>query len=469
VRRWMPIAVVGTILLLVVSSWGLVQAASQSPQTTTFGQFQTHIKHIVFLMQENHAFDNIYGVYCPTTGTYCTTPVDGVPAGTCVPKSLTNPGKGCIVPYNLTGAQLQPPDLAHTWFSTHKAMNNGSMNGFYQAEGSTAWPFGHYNGSTTPVYWDLAEEYGLADNFFSSAASYSLPNHWFTVAASAPNSSYTVLTQSNKTSPAQLDLYLNQSNATPTIESELVKSNVSWDVYDFGLGSYNTSTKRVYNSPAFGYWNPLAARAQSYQPNVTTHFVPRTQFFSDAANGTLPSLSWLIPSVPDSDHPPYNISTGENWVATVVDALEKSPEWNSTALFVSWDEYGGFYDQVVPPVKDAYGDGLRVPLLAISPWVRQGSVDKAPMDFDSVLHLMEKTFGLKCLGPRDCRANLPLSMFNFKQKIRAPIQIASNGTAVYPMPLQSSGKLPYYGPGIGAPIRYQDPVVGTLPTNVDWS
>ncbi|MCI4366811.1 MAG: hypothetical protein L3K08_03570 [Thermoplasmata archaeon] len=467
-RRGVPIAVVGTVLLLTVSSLGLVPATTPSVVPSTLSEFRSHVQHIIFLLQENHAYDSLYGGYCLASGRYCPSTGDGIPPGTCVADHPTHPLLGCTTPYNLTPAQLTPKDMVHDWNSTHKAWDNGSMDGFYGAEGGTNVTFGHYNGTTAPVYWDLAEEYGLADHFFSPAASFSLPNHWYAVSDTAPNASYLVKTL---IAPAhQLRSYLNQSNTTPALEDELLNSSVSWNYFDDTLpANYTTATQTSPPGPAYDYWNPLAARQQTYTTSDFNHFQNRSALFGDLANGTLPDLSWVIPDALNSDHPPENLSSGQDWVASLVDALEKSPEWNSTVLFVSWDEYGGFYDGVPPPQLDAYGDGFRVPLLAIGPYVRQGYIDPSTMNFDSILHLMERTFGLPCLGARDCTAKLPLAMFNFHKPPRAPIQILPYGRAGYPMPLQSSGKLPYYGPRAGPPISWTDPPTGALPDVVDWT
>jgi phospholipase C len=474
-RKGIPVAAIGIIALLLVSSLGLVQAtAPGSP--TKLAQFKAHIKHVIFLMQENHAYDSIFGEYCLTRGEYCAYTGDGIPAGTCVPMNPAAPAAGCVKPYNFTVAQESPAtDLPHDWNSTHASYNNGSMNNFYGGEmmpGESKHhynvTFGHYNGTTTPVYWDLAEEYGLGDDFFSSAASYSLPNHWYSVSDTAPNASYLIKTLMAPVN--QQHEYLNQSNDTPALEDELLNSTVSWDMFDYHLpAKYSAAASHSPTGVAYDYWNPMASRQQSYTPNAITHFQNRSMLFGDLANGTLPNISWVIPLAENSDHPIYNISSGQNWVASLVDALEKSPEWNSTVLFVTWDEYGGFYDHVAPPRLDANGTGFRVPLLAISPWVMQGAIDHAQMNFDSIVHLMEDTFGLKCMGARDCRADLPLSMFNFNRGPRAPMFIPPYARAVYPMPLQSSGKLPRYGPTVGAPIYWTDPPQGPLPADIDWS
>jgi phospholipase C len=436
--------VLSVVGLLGLSSVGISSAGPVASPTTILTGFQSHIDHIVLLTQENHAYDNYFGLYCPVTGPYCPSAAAGIPAGTCVPKTPMTPSNGCIVPFNLSKTKFAPPDMPHGWNSTHQAWNNGSMNGFLGAEGRVQ-TFGHYTPSEIPVYYDLAEQYALADNFFSSAATYSLPNHWFQWGSSSPDISNVIMPENDPSVPVK-HLYLNQSNATPTLEDQLINSSISWKYYDYKLSPYTSAIRALYPAGnAYNFWNPLAARAQSYSSTVRTHFVDRTSFFADAANGTLPSLSWVIPSTADSDHPPADIRSGQSWVASVVDAVEASPEWNSTLLMITWDEYGGYYDHVAPPLRDLVGDGFRVPLLLVSPWVRQGAVDHHAMDFGSILRLMEKRFGFACLGPRDCAASLPLGSFNFGgAHPRAPIMIEPFANATYPMPLQSSGKLPRF-------------------------
>ena len=460
----------GIVGLLIASTNGLAVYRAAPVASGKLALFDQKVDHIVYLVQENHAFDNFYGTYCQTTGKYCSSVANGLPAGTCVPINPAVRNGPCVKPYNFTAAQLTIHDLPHDWYSTHAAYNGGAMNNFWAHEGMNNNTFGHYNGTTIPVEWDLAEQYGLGDNFYSSAASFSLPNHWFTVAASAPLKSYNDTFQSPGVPTKDYFTYLNEANQTPALEDELNHSKTTWGVYDYSLYGYNASTKPNTTSPGYSYWNPLGAREQSYKQKNKAHFLPRGQFFNDSANGTLPNVSWLIPSVPDSEHPSTNESTGESWIASVVDALERSPEWNSTVLFVTWDEYGGFYDHVAPPGLDAYGDGFRVPLLAIGPYVTQGIIDHDQMDFDSVLHLIEERFHLKCLGTRDCNALTPINMFAFGKGPRAPVYFAPYGTAVYPMPLQSSGKLPPYGGT--APVTLPPTALGfnaaALP-NVDWS
>jgi phospholipase C len=402
------------------------------------------IQHIVVLMMENHAYDNYFGQYCLQNGTYCSDTGLGIPPGTCEPLNVNNTAKGCVKPYPEPWSAVYVSNGGgHDWRRSHQDWNNGLMNGFYQGQGSTA--FGYYNGTTLPFYWDLAEQYSLADRFFSSTLTYSLPNHWYLVAGQAPASiegPVPDLAQAKNLATADHE-YLNLSNATPTILNELaIHPSVTWKYFDYPLSGYAKAISNPDNfSPgsAYNYWNPLAAKYQDYQAKVKTGFVGTNDFFYDAANGTLPNISWVIPNQ-YSDHPPANLSRGESFVSSVVDAIEASPDWNTTALFITWDEYGGYYDNIAPPVVDGYGYGFRVPMMLVSPYARENFIYGGEnLSFDSLLAYEESTFGLGCLTVRDCTANLPTAMFNFSAPPRTPMLFSTNWTKwSYPMPLENA-------------------------------
>jgi phospholipase C len=409
------------------------------------------IQHVIILMMENHAYDNYFGTYCQTTSSVCPNTSAGIPPGTCVPKNDMNYSQGCVKPFNFTAKNLTTVDLNHWPEAVRPAWNNGSMNGFYKAEGSTLTPFGTYNGTLVPTYWDMAQEFGLADHMFSSALSFSLPNHWYLIGASEP----TVLQPLRKSlvvsNVPQHHVYLNESNNTSTVEQELaLHPNVTWTYYDYPLASYQTEinnyTDSVGKTGAYNNWNPMAAQAQSYTPSNASHFVDNSQFYVDLRSGQLKNISWLIPDAGESDHPPGNITLGQNYVASVVNAVGASKYWNSTAIFVTWDEYGGFYDNVLPPVVDSVGDSFRVPLLVISPWTPAGFISHTNYSFDSLLAFVEWRWGLGCLGPRDCSANIPTAFFHFKIQ-RPPVKFERWANATYP----------YVPPKPGAPPFIEDP------------
>ncbi|HEV8049038.1 MAG TPA: alkaline phosphatase family protein, partial [Thermoplasmata archaeon] len=229
---------------------------------------------------------------------------------------------------------------------------------------------------------------------------------------------------------------------TKSIEDLLLRSRVSWRYYDSALGSYSKAIQIHLNAAqnqivsvglAYNPWDPEAAKAESYNASFVTHFKMNTQFYADARIGSLPNLSWVIPAPDDSDHAPHNSTTAQTWLASIVNAVEASPEWNTTALYITWDDYGGFYDHVAPPKYDGQQLAFRVPLIVVSPYVRQGAVTHAMGYFESVLRLMEWRFHLGCIAVLDCNAPLPINEFNWSQTPRAPIQFPTNfSQASYP-------------------------------------
>ncbi len=403
------------------------------------------ISHVVFVVMENHAYDNYYGVYCQKVGTNCPVAGNGIPPGTCVNMTPGSSAGGCVRPFALNASFVLHSDGAgHNWLASHTSYDNGLMDGFYQAAGHSKNVLGYYNGTTLPTYWDMAEQFGLGDNFFSSALSFSLPNHWFAVAAQAPVASedppggtYPQLGTAQPLTGTEMQ-YLNESNATPALDDEIVNTSGTWKYYDYGLqnGSYDYAVNQTVLGNAsfpsiFDYWNPLIAKAESWGPGFASHFVPRDQFFNDTANGSLPQLSWIIPGYYQSDHPADDLNNGEAFIASILGALQNSSEWKSTAVFVTWDEYGGYYDHVAPPQLDAYGLGFRVPLLVFSPYTPEGYISPTFTSFESVLRFMEWRYSLQNLSYRDGLANLPLDFFDINATARAPDPIAY-GTP-YPM------------------------------------
>jgi phospholipase C len=451
--RWFGVAIV---VLVLASPFHLAAGSVPSPGSSTgpnatrdsVPQNSSPIRHVVVIMKENHAYDNLYGTYCPVTGPFCNDTGNGIPAGTCVPMHPTNLSAGCVTPFNLTKYQMIGGYLPHLWSSSHAAWNNGSMNGYWAAEGSRNLTFGHYNGSTTPFYWDLAEEYATGDNFFSSTLSYSLPNHWYLMAASSPSAMEYYY--GAHLAHTHLHAYLNQANQTPSIQDLLANHpGVSWNYYDWSLPPYQSAINQWIGGTdsAYDLWNPLAAQHQSYSTGNASHFVNRSQFFSDAVHGALPNISWLIPPYNDSDHPGANLVTGSAWTASVLDAIEASPDWNSTAVFLTWDEYGGWYDHVDPPSFGSnWGYGFRVPLIVISPYAKENQIVHDFGSFDSILQFMEWRWGLGCLNALDCNSSRLGTFFDFHQAPRAPIYFSTSmRNTRYPMLLQSPLK------GVGSP------------------
>ncbi|MCI4354414.1 MAG: hypothetical protein L3K06_03510, partial [Thermoplasmata archaeon] len=232
-QRWSTVGIAVAALVLVSP---YVPALPPHPGTPMiFGPSSTHLKHLITVVMENRDYDNYFGTYCLVVGAFCTTTGNGIPTGTCIPVNPQNTSLGCVAPFNYSHQQYLYPDIPHDWLSGRIAMDNGSMDGFYVAEGGAPSAFGHYNGSTIPIYWDMAEEYATSDNTFAGNLSYSLPNHWDLVAGAAPAASYDTWVSLK---PDQQS-YLNQSDQMTTIQDLLNRSPVSWKYYDWSLYGYS--------------------------------------------------------------------------------------------------------------------------------------------------------------------------------------------------------------------------------------
>lgn len=396
-----------------------------------------NLKHVVILLQENHAYDNLFGTYCQAVMKFCPVAANGIPPSVCLPLKVAKSTGPCVRPYDYNVANLTSPfDMGHNYNISHGAFDNGAMDGFVQAERENL-TMGHYNGTTVPVYWDIAQKFGLADDFFSSTLSWSLPNHWYLVAGQAPPGAenHTFPKNGEWGTNATAATYLSQANATPTAEDLLAKNpSVTWNWYDEPLENYSAAVKLNVTSTyggAYDNFNPQAAKAESYGSGFSGHFRARSQFFGDAANGTLPNISWIMPALNESDHPVENLTQGQNWIASLVNAVESGPEWSSTAFFIAWDDYGGYYDHVPPPQIDGLGLGFRVPLLVVSPWTPAGHVGTKQMSFESLLRLVEVRWNLGCFTKRDCDAAIPSGFFVWSLH-RAPAFLEPYATATYP-------------------------------------
>ncbi|MCI4331000.1 MAG: hypothetical protein L3K19_04045 [Thermoplasmata archaeon] len=465
-----PKVVIGMALavLSLLAPQSVVSAHLSAADPHPFSPSQTHIDHVVIVMLENHAYDNYFGTYCRTTDPFCSSTGHGIPYGTCVPYDPTSLSLGCLRTWNFTVQNLSTDSPPHYYNNSVRAIDSGRMDGFYLAEHNGTLPFGHYNGSTIPVYWDLAEQYGLGDNFYSSELSYSLPNHWYLMAGQSPQNAQQITLHQNSPK-SYLHTYLNEANRTKTVQDLLNHSRgVTWKAYDWPLPSYQVAINGpVGLAPGSAYdnWNVLASRSESYSSSYNSHFVDRSQFFTDVAAGKLPSISWVTPATWFSDHPSSNITNGEGFVSQLVDAVENSTSWAHTAIFVSWDDYGGFYDHMAPPRLDSLGLSIRVPLLVISPYSKENYVSHKLGYFESLLHYVEWQFQLGCLTPRDCKAPLPFDFFNFNQTARKPMFFSLADR--YPMKLQTNGRQMPDSPGdpLARDPTYWDSQ-GNLGTNV---
>ena len=440
-------------------------ATSTSP-TVTFDVLPIHkIKHVVVIMQENRSFDSYFGTFPGA---------DGIPPGVCVPDPMTNQ---CVAPYHDSSDQNYGGP--HGTASAKNDIDGGKMDGFVaQAEkgsgcatGSTNDPscspctgqpaagtpqskcvdvMGYHDAREIPNYWTYAKDYVLQDHMFEPNSSWSLPQHLFMVSEwsayctdpTQPFSCTGALQSPNS------DGGYNGANdgqlhyAWTDMTYLLHKNNVSWGYYVFKGTEPDCENDQamacapVQQGPQTpGIWNPLPSFTDVSQDNQLSNIQSLTDFFTAAANGDLPAVSWIDPNGTVSEHPPALVSAGQTYVTGLINAIMRSPDWNSTAIFVSWDDWGGFYDHVVPPVVDKNGYGLRVPGIVISPYAKRGYIDHQILSHDAYNKFIEDDFmaGAR-LDPKtdgrpdprpDVRESNPLlgdlqNDFDFSQPPRAP-------------------------------------------------
>ena len=319
---------------------------------------------------------------------------------------------------------------------------------------------GYHTQSDIPNYWTYAKDFVLQDHMFEPNASWSLPAHLFLVSEWSafctqhdnPSSCVNSLqTKPSEVPPASPTYYNGKTNtgtgqpifAWTDLTYLLHKSHVSWGYYvvsgtepDCENPAAETCgpVKQSSNTP--GIWNPLpwfdTVKADHQLKNIQS----AKSFYAAAKQGTLPSVSWVVPSGEVSEHPPAPVSFGQSYVTSLVNAVMRSPEWDSSAIFLSWDDWGGFYDHVDPPSVDANGYGLRTPGIVISPYARRGYVDHQTLSFDAYDKFIEDDFlnGQRIDPATDGRpdprpdvredesilGNL-IADFNFNQSPRSPV------------------------------------------------
>jgi phospholipase C len=318
-----------------------------------------------------------------------------------------------------------PRDIGHSFDAAVTAIDSGKMDRFDLIHA------GSINGDLLsytqmleediPNYFAYARNFALADRMFSSLTGPSFPNHLYTVGAqsggavSNPKGDTVWGCDADDRSTVQvMDEDGKRSQVFPcfdfqTLTDRLDAAAVSWKYYAPSKGE-----------PGY-IWSALDAikhirQTSSWDRNVLND----SQFVQDAANGRLPEVSWLVTG-DASEHPPDSTCFGENWTVRQLNAIMEGPDWNSTAVFITWDDFGGFYDHVPPPDLDRFGLGPRVPLLIISPYAKPGFVSHTQYEFSSLLKFAETRFKLAPLTDRDRLANGLLDSFDFDQKPNSPL------------------------------------------------
>ncbi len=317
------------------------------------------IDHILIACQENRTFDTYFGYY-PRAGSF------GVPAGYTQPDGQG----GTVTPHHF----LLPlsGDPSHTWQSIHSEWDDGKLDGFFTTNGRTA--LGYYDGSDLAYYYALADHFTLCGHYFASVLGPTIPNRLALWAA----------TSGGATTDTQSLGVLEY----PTIVDLLEAQHISWKCYNLGLGNGTFADLEHFNALAFFKRWEKDARLVADEDD----------YYADLKARSLPQVSFLITESLISEHPPADIQMGQHKMAQIINALIASSSWQRSALLLTYDEGGGFFDHVAPPQLDAYGPGLRVPALVISPYARRGYLSAQLYEHSSLLKFIERRFGLPSLA-----------------------------------------------------------------------
>jgi phospholipase C len=415
----------------------------------------TPIQHVVIIMQENHAFDNLFGAFPGLAPHFSVLGPDVY----CDPYQLSKPSN-CVKPWNgdSMSATIQKTDMGHSWTKSHQAYNGGAMNGFVAAQskyGTNAnYAMAYYTNYTIPDYWDWASYFSLDANFFSSELSYSYPNHLYLVAAQSGGCE-----QCKPSNNLQYE----------TLATELTNAGVSWKYY---AGNWNTKDDcKSISSGGVGYWNVLPDFPAIQLNSATCGNIQNlNNLYSDINSGNLPNVAWVTPIPSNSDHPGSStLTNGQEYVSTIIDGIEShSSLWSSTVIFLSWDDFGGYSDHILPNAfadsgstscgGGSCGYGFRVPLIVISPYVKHGGIFYGPggtttqEDFTAILATIEQNWGLHPLTQRDAAEASLFYMLNFAQTPLPPLILPTSSLATYPYQTCSTCKFAVSMPIHLAPI-----------------
>jgi len=406
------------------------QPVQASIQQIRGGTDRVKIQHIIIIVQENRSFNNLfYGFPGAKTATYG---------------------------YDSSNQKiaLEPVDLGIKWDVEHaadgylKACNGAGkipgtkcrMNGFDKeivgcgGGGQPPCPIKHPEYSYVPhsqvqPYFDMATQYVLSDEMFASNFdASSFVSHQYIISGQAESSiDYPANRWGCPGGPKDKVPLVSQERQypdgykvvcwdPPTLADELDHAGVSWAYYAPAL------------SAGDGIWSAYQAIKHIYEgPDWKNDvFSPSTQFLQDVDKGKLRAVSWVVPTFANSDHPGSGSATGPSWVASLVNAVGQSKYWNSSAIFVFWDDYGGMYDSVPPAYVDYDGLGLRLPLLIISPYAKKNFVSHVHYEHGSILKFVEEQFSLAPLAPSDTRATSPRAdCFDFLQRPRKFVKIGA--------------------------------------------
>src|SRR5476649_2274508 len=450
IRFTAPLAAIA--LAALVSSCS--KDSSSTPTSTAAVGDITKVGHVVVIYLENRGFDNTYGEFPDAEGLDGSTTAakqkdaNGVIYAT-LPEVAGQPYPTTLPNTSFDIALYNPPtiphrDLVHRYYQEQVQIDGGKMDKFVQISDAQGLAMGYYHTSILPLAAEAAK-YTLCDHFFHSAFGGSFLNHQFFIAAAAPtfpnapanvtavldasgnvitdgfvtpdgfavNTSYTVNTPHPATIPAN-QLVPNQTN--PTIGDRLNDASVNWAWYSGGWNAAiagNPDPLFQFHHQPFAYYTKYADGT----PLKAAHLKDESDFMAAAAAGTLPPVSFVKPIGANNEHGGYaDIMTGEYHTLQLINAVRNGPNWNDAVIIITYDENGGFWDHVAPPIKDKWGPGSRVPTIVISPFAKKGFVNQNNLETLSILKFIETRWKLPALGTRDAAAGDLQTAFDFTQK-----------------------------------------------------
>jgi phospholipase C len=449
-----PIAAAATAAALFVGLAPILQAQTNGLQK---------INHVVIIYQENWSFDSLYGRFPGANGIdnagaaakqvdkngepYATLPQ---PLNTTFNPAVPDPRFPADLPnepFDMTkfvNPNQQSGDLVHRYYQEQYQIDGGKMDKFVAWGDSAGLVMSYYDGTNMPE-GKLAQQFTLMDNFFHAAFGGSFLNHQFLICACAPtwpdapssivaqldasgimtkdgqvtpdgfgiNTSFTV----NSPHPANItdQSLLMPEQTAPTIGDRLSDAGVSWKWYSGGWNQAllgHADPLFQFHHQAFAYYANYADGTQGR----ADHLDDELNFYNDVATNSLPAVSFVKPLGPNNEHPGYATEqNGQVHVADLVNTIQKSPYWADTAIIITYDEHGGRWDHVAPPVIDRWGPGSRVPAIVISPFAKKGFVDHTQYDTTAILKFIEARWNLQPLGDRDAKAGDMLTAFDFNQ------------------------------------------------------
>ena len=403
-------AVAGGVLFSCTGGRTITHVSDRTPAIET----RWPIKRVVYLMLENRSFDNLFGRFPG---------VNGATVG--VANGKEQPLIVC--------PDWLPGDLQHDRAAAYNCINGGNLDGFGGGAWGAVYGYSQFHEQQVPNYYHWAREYALSDNFYASALGPSYPNHYYFIAG---QSGGVIDNPENIASRQEGDKIYKSWGCDAigeevfvfakdeagnlgkhdtcftfkTVGEQLSEAGVDWAYYaaDWGQPGYfwnaYNGIEGIFHDEA--YWN--------------AHIRPVDGLLEDLRASRLPAVTWITPRFELSDHPPYSTSFSHNWVTDIVNAIMASEMWAHTAIFITWDEWGGFYDHVMPPSVDDVGLGFRVPLLTISPYTRRGLIDDQLGEFSTPLRFISDNWGLAPLTSRIADTHNMEHIFDFTKPARPP-------------------------------------------------